>query len=173
MSIKGGANSIFMIFYSLILFLHARIRPLSGARYWHLPQSPSRDLGASLPLSPRLYPLLQAPRCKIIQCTRTPLLDVWPRGRNQNKPLRYCVTSCINHLGLGTRSIITSWCQVARFGHRQFDKAKVLFDKGNMKMSILRHSVMAQVLSVVAVSPVFDNVLHSANISELTHHESR
>ena len=34
--------------------------------------------------------------CKIIQCTCTPpLLDVWPRGRNQDKPMRYCVASCI------------------------------------------------------------------------------
>ena len=47
------------------------------------------------------------------------LLDVRPRGRNQNKLLRYCVTSCINHLGLGTRSIITSWHLAARSGHRQ------------------------------------------------------
>ena len=69
----------------------------------------SRDLGASLPLSPRLYPLLQAPRCKIIQCSHT-LLDVRPRGRNQDKPSCHCVNSCINHLETGTRSIITSWC---------------------------------------------------------------
>ena len=35
--------------------------------------------------------------CKIIQCPRTPpLLDVRPRGRNQDKLVRYCVASCIN-----------------------------------------------------------------------------
>ena len=58
--------------------------------------------------------------CKIIQCTRTPpLLDVRPRGRNQDKHVRYCVASCINHLGRGTRSIITSWVRTVRSGHRQ------------------------------------------------------
>ena len=83
--------------------------------------SSSRDLGASLPLSPRLYPILQAP---LVQdstvLSHTPLLDVQPRGRNQDKPVRDCVASCINHLGLGTRSIITSWCLTIGSGHRQF-----------------------------------------------------
>ena len=47
--------------------------------------------------------------CKIIQCPRTPpLLDVRPRGRNQDKPARYCVASCINIWDKETRSI-TSW----------------------------------------------------------------
>ena len=81
---------------------------LSGARYWHSPQS-SSPLAETweLPTLSHLActPLLQALRCKIIQCTRTPLLDVRPCGRNQDKPLYYCVTSCINHLGLLTRSI--------------------------------------------------------------------
>ena len=44
-------------------------------------------------------PYYRHPRCKIIQCTHTPLLDVRPRGRNQDKPVRCCATSCINHLG--------------------------------------------------------------------------
>ena len=33
--------------------------------------------------------------------------------------MRDCVASCINHLGLGTHSIITSWCYAAGSGHRQ------------------------------------------------------
>ena len=44
--------------------------------------------------------------CKIIQCTRTPpLLDVRPCGRNQDKPMRYCVASCINIWDEETRGI--------------------------------------------------------------------
>ena len=44
--------------------------------------------------------------CKIIQCTRTPpLLDVRPCGRNQDKPVRYCVASCINIWDEETRGI--------------------------------------------------------------------
>ena len=35
---------------------------------------------------------------------------VRPRGRNQDKPVCDFVASCINHLGRGIRSIITSWC---------------------------------------------------------------
>ena len=59
--------------------------------------SSSRDLGASLPLSPRLYPLLQAPPVQDSTVpSHTPLLDVRPRGRNQDKPVRYCVAYCIN-----------------------------------------------------------------------------
>ena len=45
---------------------------------------------------PACTPYDKHSRCKIIQCTRTPpLLDVRPRGRNQDKPVRYCVASCI------------------------------------------------------------------------------
>jgi len=33
------------------------------------------------------------------------LLDVRPRGRNQDKPVRYCVASCINIWDEETRSI--------------------------------------------------------------------
>ena len=51
--------------------------------------------------------------------SHTPLLDVRPPGRNQDKLVRYCVASCINHLGRGTRSIITSWCRTTGSGHRQ------------------------------------------------------
>src|SRR6185503_614471 len=71
--------------------------------------SSSRDLGASLPLSPRLYPLLQAPLVQDNTVpSHTPLLDVRPRGRNQDKPVRYCVASCINIWDEEARSI-TSW----------------------------------------------------------------
>ena len=71
--------------------------------------SSSRDLGASLPLSPRLYPLLQAPPVQDNTVpSHTPLLDVRPRGRNQDKPVRYCVAACINIWDEETRSI-TSW----------------------------------------------------------------
>ena len=59
--------------------------------------SSSRDLGASLPLSPRLYPLLQALRVQDNTVpSHTLLLDVRSRSRNQDKPVRYCVASCIN-----------------------------------------------------------------------------
>jgi len=44
-------------------------------------------------------PYYRHPRCKIVQCARTHLLDVRPRGRNQDKPARSCVISCINHPG--------------------------------------------------------------------------
>ena len=82
--------------------------------------SSSRDLGASLPLSPRLYPLLQAPPVQDSTVhSHTPLLDVRPRGRNQDKPVRDCVASCINHLGRKTHGIITSWVQTTWSGHRQ------------------------------------------------------
>ena len=48
--------------------------------------SSSRDLGASLPLSPRLYPLLQAPPVQDNTVpSHIPLLDVRPHGRNQDK----------------------------------------------------------------------------------------
>ena len=58
--------------------------------------SSSRDLGASL-LSPRLYPLLQAPPVQdSTMLLHTPLLDVRPHDRNQDKPVHYCIASCIN-----------------------------------------------------------------------------
>ena len=66
----------------------------------------SGDLGASLPLSPRLYPLLQALRVQDNTVpSHTPLLDVRPRGRNQDKPVLYCVASCINIWDVETRNI--------------------------------------------------------------------
>src|SRR6185503_4543330 len=59
--------------------------------------SSSRDLGASLPLSPRLYPLLQTPPVQdSTVLSHTPLLDVRPHSRNQDKPVCYCIVSCIN-----------------------------------------------------------------------------
>ena len=79
-------------------------------RYWHLPQSPPLAGTWELPSLSRLacIPYYRHPRCKIVQCTRTPLLDVRPRGQNQDKSMRYCVASCINIWGEETRSI-TSW----------------------------------------------------------------
>ena len=75
--------------------------------------SSSRDLGASLPLSPCLYPLLQEPPVQDNTVpSHTPLLDVRPRARNQDKPVRYCVASCINIWDEETRSI-TSWVRTA------------------------------------------------------------
>ena len=72
----------------------------SEPRYWRSPHSTpplAEDLGASLPLSPRLYPLLQAPPVQdSTMLSHTPLLDVRPHDRNQDKPMRYCVASCIN-----------------------------------------------------------------------------
>jgi hypothetical protein len=88
--------------------------------------SSSRDLGDSLPFSPRLYPLLQEPPVQDSTVhSHTPLLDVRPRGWNQDKSVRYCVAFCINHLGLGTCSIITSWCRTIGSGHRHFSFEKI------------------------------------------------
>src|SRR6185503_5824990 len=59
--------------------------------------SSSRDLGASLPLSPRLYPLLQAPPVQdSTVLSHIPLVDVRPHGRKKDKPVHDCVASCIN-----------------------------------------------------------------------------
>src|SRR6185503_10606061 len=117
---KGGGLLPNPSLHGLTLATH-RTHSLTP-RYWHLPQS-SSPLAETweLPSLSRLActPLLQALHCKIIQCTHTPLLDVRPRGWIYDIPLRYCVTSCVNYLGLGTRNIITSWCQAARSGHRQ------------------------------------------------------
>ena len=55
-----------------------------------MPQSLSRDLGVSLPLLPHLYPLLQAPRCKTVQCTRTPLC--WTYGPAAGTRVNPCIT---------------------------------------------------------------------------------
>ena len=61
-SIKGGDGH--HLLHDLIIHTHVTRRTHTRSlepRYCHSPQSSSRDLGASLPLSPRLYPLLQAP----------------------------------------------------------------------------------------------------------------
>ena len=51
-------------------------------------------------------PYYKHPGCKIIQCPRTPpLLDVRPRGRNQDKTVCYCVASYIIIWDEETRSI--------------------------------------------------------------------
>ena len=104
------------------------LTPFSDASGHQLPRSPtftiiaipdsssSRDLGASLPLSPRLYPYYKHSGCKIIQCPRTPpLLDVRPRGRNQDKP---CVTVLPLASSSGTRkhAAFTSWDPGPRVG---------------------------------------------------------
>ena len=52
--------------------------------------SSSRDLRAFLPLSPRLYPLLQALRSKIVQCTHTPFC--WMYGPAAGTRINLCVT---------------------------------------------------------------------------------
>ena len=63
--------------------------------------SSSRDLGAFLPLSPRLYPYYKHIGCKIIQCLHTPpMLDVRSRSRNQDKS---CVTVLSLASSFGTR----------------------------------------------------------------------
>ena len=96
----------------------------SEPRYWHSPQStpPLVETWELPSLSrARLYPQLQAPPVQdSTVLSHTPLLDVRPHSRNLDKPVRYCVVSCINHLGRGTRSIITSWVRTAGSGRRQF-----------------------------------------------------
>ena len=80
-----------------------------STRYWHSPLSASPLAETwELPSLSRLActPYYRHLRCKIIQCPHTPpLLDVRPRGRNQDKPVRYCITSCINIWDEKTRSI--------------------------------------------------------------------
>ena len=80
--------------------MHSLLAPTS--LFATLNPSSNRDLGASLPLSPCLYPLLQSLRVQDNTVpSHTPLLDVRPRGRNQYKSVRSCVASCIKHLELG------------------------------------------------------------------------
>ena len=73
----------------------------SDSRYWHSPQSTPLAETRELPSLSRLActPYYRHPWCKIVQCTCTTLLDVCPYGRNQDKPVRSCVTTCINHPG--------------------------------------------------------------------------
>ena len=58
--------------------------------------SSSRDLGASLPLSPRLYPLLQALRVQDNTVpSHTPFAGRTAPRRNQDKPCVTVIISCI------------------------------------------------------------------------------
>ena len=73
-------------------------------------------MGAFLPLSPRLYPLLQALQVQDNTVpSHTPFLDVRPRGRNQDKP---CVTVLPLASSSGTRkhAAFTSWDPNPRVG---------------------------------------------------------
>src|SRR6185437_7476398 len=71
--------------------------------------SSSRDLGASLPLSPRLYPYYKHPGCKIIQCPRTPLC--WTYGPAAGTRINPCVTVLPLASSFGTRkhTAFPSW----------------------------------------------------------------
>ena len=83
-----------LLLASNIVIRHAQTPLL--AETWELP-SLSR---------PACTPYYKHSGCKIIQCTRTPpLLDVRPCGRNQDKPVCYCVASCINIWDEETRGI--------------------------------------------------------------------
>ena len=76
-------------------------------------------LGSFPPSLASPVPLLQAPPVQDNTVpSHTPLLDVRPRGRNQDKPVCYCVASCINIWDEETRSI-TSWVRTTGSGHRQ------------------------------------------------------
>jgi len=77
----------------------------SEPRYWHSPQSTplAEDLGASLPLSPRLYPYYSHPRCKIVQCSRTPLC--WTYGPTAGNRINPCVTVLPLASTFGTRNM--------------------------------------------------------------------
>ena len=80
-----------------------------STRYWHSPLSASPLAETwELPSHSSLActPLLQAPPVQDNTVpSHTPLLDVRPRGRNQDKSVRYCVASCINIWDEETRSI--------------------------------------------------------------------
>ena len=78
--------------------------------------SSSRDLGASRLSRLACTPYYMHLRCKIIQCPRTPpLLDVRPRGRNQDKP---CVTvlPLASSSGMRKHAAFTSWDPGPRVG---------------------------------------------------------
>ena len=59
-------------------------------------------------------------RCKIIQCPRTPpLLDVRPRGRNQDNRVLLC---CLlhHHLGRGNTQYLLVGIRAPGLGHRHY-----------------------------------------------------
>src|SRR6185437_14500636 len=101
-TIKGGG----------VLPLDATLQGISYRGHLHSRSSPHPTLLLAETWEPpslsRLActPYYKHSGCKIIQCSRTPpLLDVRPRGRNQDKPVRYCVASCINIWDEETRGI--------------------------------------------------------------------
>ena len=123
-TIKGGGRPPLRgTFWTLAIITYVRdhCRSLSATEH-PTNFASSRDLGASLPLSLRLYPLLQALRVQDNTVSSyTLLLDVRPRGRNQDKSVRYYVASCINIWDEETCNIITSWVRAAGSGHRHND----------------------------------------------------
>jgi len=88
---------------------HPHTSTTLSTRYWHSPQSASPLAETwGLPSLSRhaCIPLLQAPPVQDNTVpSHTPLLDVRPRGRNQDKPVRYCVASYINIWDEETRII--------------------------------------------------------------------
>ena len=72
--------------------------------------SSSRDLGASLPLSPRLYPYYEHSGYKIIQCPRTPLC--WTYGPVAGTRINPCVTVLPLASTSGTRKHAASQLKV-------------------------------------------------------------
>src|SRR6185436_2856976 len=65
-------------------------------------------------------PYYKHPGCKIIQCPRTPpLLDVRPRGRNQDKTVCYCDCLLHHHLGRGNTQHLLVGVRPPGSGHRQ------------------------------------------------------
>ena len=109
-SIKGGGRH--HLLDDLIIRTHVTSRTPApsllssdiGTRFNHLAEAwefPS--------LSRLAYtPYCRHPRCKIVQCIRTPLLDVRPRGRNQDKPHAFLCYLLHQPSRIGTRSIFTS-----------------------------------------------------------------
>ena len=89
----------------------------------HSPQpSPLLAETWELPSLSRLacIPYYKASGCKIIQCPRTPpLLDVRPRGWNQDKTMRYCDCLLHHHLGRGNTQHLLVGIQAHGSGHRQ------------------------------------------------------
>ena len=112
-TIKGGGG---LPLDSLNAAGHQLLRSPTFTIIATLNSFPSKDLGASSLSRLACTPYYKHSGCRIIQCPRTPpLLDVRPRGRNQDKP---CVTVLPLASSFGTRkhASFPSWDPDPRVG---------------------------------------------------------